>query len=187
VALAVAAQQLMGIGMAKIAAQEKVLTAYALRRLQTVPGLKLYGESDWRRVDERVGVIPFNLAGIPHALVAAILGYEGGIGVRNGCFCAHPYVVHLLGLTPQEQAFWQRATLAGDKSQMPGMVRISFAHTNSQSDVDRLVVMLKRIVHGEYEGLYRVDPRTGDYAPEGYTDRFADYFSLEKENNHHQE
>jgi cysteine desulfurase/selenocysteine lyase len=32
-------------------------------------------------------------------LVAAILGYEGGIGVRSGCFCAHPYVVHPLGLT----------------------------------------------------------------------------------------
>jgi selenocysteine lyase/cysteine desulfurase len=85
--------------MAKVATQEKVLTAYALRQLQTVPGLTLYGESNWRRVEEGVGVIPFNLTGIPHGLVAAILGCEGGIGVRNGCFCAHPYVVHLLGLT----------------------------------------------------------------------------------------
>lgn len=172
--------------METIAAHEKDLTAYALQQLQTVPGLKLYGESDWRRVDERVGVIPFNLAGIPHALVAAILGYEGGIGVRNGCFCAHPYVVHLLGLTPQEQAFWRWEALAGDKSSMPGMVRISFGRTNSRSDVDRLVAMLRRIVAGEYEGRYRVGPETGDYTPEGYTDRFAGYFSLENEDARHQ-
>jgi selenocysteine lyase/cysteine desulfurase len=29
--------------------------------------------------------------GIPHALVAALLSAEHGIGVRHGCFCAHPY------------------------------------------------------------------------------------------------
>lgn len=182
VALALAIQQLTSIGMAKLATQEQALTAYALRQLQTVPGLQIYGESDRRRAPERVGVIAFNLAGIPHGLVAAILGYEGGIGVRNGCFCAHPYVVHLLGLTAQEQAFWQRAALAGDRSHMPGMVRISFGHSNCPSDVDRLVAMLQRIVRGEYAGRYRVDPKTGDYAPLGYTDRFADYFSLENEN-----
>ena len=26
------------------------------------------------------------------------------IGVRNGCFCAHPYILHLLGLTPEQTA-----------------------------------------------------------------------------------
>ena len=30
------------------------------------------------------------LDGVPHGLVAAILSAEHGIGVRNGCFCAHP-------------------------------------------------------------------------------------------------
>jgi selenocysteine lyase/cysteine desulfurase len=181
VALAAAAQELMKIGMETIAAQEKRLTAYALRELQRVPGIKLYGEGDWRRVDERTGVIPFNVGNIPHGLVAAILGYEGGIGVRNGCFCAHPYVVHLLGLDAQEQAIWRQAILDGDKSQMPGMVRISLGHTNSQSDIDRLVAMLKRIACGEYEGRYRVERKSGNYAPEGYRDQFAGYFALGNE------
>ncbi len=181
VAMAVAAQELMAMGMDHIARQESELTAYALRQLQTVPGLTLYGERDWRRPHERTGVIPFNLAGIPHGLVAAILGYEGGIGVRNGCFCAHPYVVHLLGLTEQEQSFWRWEALAGDKSHMPGMVRISLGHTTTRSDIDRLVAMLRRIVRGDYEGRYRVDPKTGDYAPEGCKDRFVDHFSLSSE------
>lgn len=178
VAMAAAAQELMALGMDQVASQEQDLTGYALQQLQTVPGLILYGEHDWRRTQERTGVIPFNLDGIPHGLVAAILGYEDGIGVRNGCFCAHPYVVHLLGLSEQEQSFWRWEALAGDKSHMPGMVRISLGHTTTRSDIDRLVAMLRRIVRGEYEGRYQVDPKTGDYAPEGYADRFADYFAL---------
>ena len=36
--------------------------------------------------------------GVPHALVAARLSAEYGIGVRHGCFCAHPYLLRLLGL-----------------------------------------------------------------------------------------
>jgi Aminotransferase class-V len=66
------------------------LERHALERLRLVPGIRIYGEVHLSRNSDRVGVIPFNLDGVPHALVAAILGYEGGIGVRNGCFCAQP-------------------------------------------------------------------------------------------------
>jgi selenocysteine lyase/cysteine desulfurase len=45
-----------------------------------------------------LGVIPFNLEGRPVGLVAAVLGHESGIAVRSGCFCAQPYVSHLLGV-----------------------------------------------------------------------------------------
>ncbi len=177
VAMAAAAQHLMNIGMAQIAAQEETLTAYALQQLQTVPGLVFYGSSDWQRTDERVGVIPFNLTGIPHGLVAAILGYEGGIGVRNGCFCAHPYVVHLLNLSQMAQQRWQTEIRSGDKSAMPGMVRVSFGLHNTHDDVDWLVEMLHRIVRGDYAGNYQVD-RAGDYTPTGYVARWEDYFAF---------
>lgn len=178
VAMAVAAHTLMGIGMETVAAHEQDLTAYALQQLPTVPGLQLYGERDWTRTSERVGVIPFNLTGIPHALVAAILGYEGGIGVRSGCFCAHPYVVHLLGLDLHEQAEWRSKMLAGDKSQMPGMVRLSFGYQNTRADVDQLVTMLHRIRRGEYSGTYDVERSSGAYTPCGYSENFRDFFSL---------
>ena len=36
--------------------------------------------------------------GMHHALVAARLSAEFGIGVRHGCFCAHPYLIRLLGV-----------------------------------------------------------------------------------------
>ena len=40
---------------------------------------------------------PFTVDGVPHALVAARLAAEDAIGVRHGCFCAHPYLIRLLG------------------------------------------------------------------------------------------
>ncbi|MCB0106040.1 MAG: aminotransferase class V-fold PLP-dependent enzyme, partial [Caldilineaceae bacterium] len=178
VAMAAAAQLLMRRGMAEIAAQEMALTAYALEQLQQVPDLILYGDTAPANVADRVGVIPFNLKGIHHALVAAILGYEGGIGVRNGCFCAHPYVVHLLKLNPTEQQGWQQEILAGDKSRMPGMVRVSLGCLNTRADIDHLVAMLRRITCGEILGDYRVDRATGDYYPVNHDDGLHNYFAL---------
>jgi selenocysteine lyase/cysteine desulfurase len=179
VALAAAAQALMEIGMEKIAEHERSLLRYALTRLKEVPGIIIYGESEPERAaQEKVGVITFNLAGISHFLVAAILGYEGGIGVRNGCFCAHPYVVHLLNLDEEEEQNWQQRMLAGDKSQMPGMVRISFGCYNDHQDIDRVVSMLHRIAAGDYAGNYVVDRVTGEYTPANYAEPLANYFTL---------
>ena len=55
------------------------LTKYAYDQLKSIPGLTLYGPPPERY--PRVGVISFNLEGIPHGLVAAYLSFEAGIGV----------------------------------------------------------------------------------------------------------
>jgi len=174
VAMAVAAQTLMALGMDTLAEHERHLTAYALERLSALPGLTLYGESDPDKTSERVGVIPFNLADIPHSLVAAILGYEGGIGVRSGCFCAQPYVAHLLGL---EARAW-RERVANKPHPRPGMVRVSFGAYNTRSEIDGLVESLETILQGRCRGRYRFEPRRGDYLPVGYQDPMRSYFSL---------
>ncbi|NHZ72057.1 MAG: aminotransferase class V-fold PLP-dependent enzyme [Aquificales bacterium] len=179
VAMAAAIQVLMEVGMDTIAAHEEELITYALERLPEVPGIKIYGETDPANANQKVGVIPFNLEGISHFKLAAILGYEGGIGVRSGCFCAHPYVVHLLQLDEETAKTWQKQLLSGDKSEMPGMVRASFGCYNNKEDVDQLVTMLKRIAAGDYQGEYVVDRASGEYIPVGYEDPFADYFLLE--------
>ena len=182
VAMAVAARELMAVGMDAIAAHEENLIAYTLEQMRRVPGIRLYGETDPARAAEKVGVIPFNVAGVSHFLVAAILGYEGGIGVRSGCFCAHPYVVHLLQLDEAQSAHWRDQMLAGDKSDMPGMVRASFGCYNSTDDVDRLVEMLQRIARGDYRGDYVLDRRSGEYHPRDFEEPLADYFLLEPVN-----
>ncbi|MER2599604.1 MAG: aminotransferase class V-fold PLP-dependent enzyme [Caldilineales bacterium] len=178
VAMAAAAEALMTVGMDAVAAHEQALLAYALPRLQAVPGLRLYGETDPARLHEKVGVIPFNLTGLSHFLVAAILGHEGGIGVRSGCFCAHPYVVHLLDLDDASAGAWRDQLLGGDRSHMPGMVRASFGCYNTEADVDRLVEMLHRIVRRDYRGEYQLNPASGEYLPLNALQAEASYFSL---------
>lgn len=178
VAMAMVAQALMGYGMESVERHETALTAYALDRLRSLPEITIYGEAEPRRTQNRVGVISFNLGSAHHALVAAILGYEGGIGVRSGCFCAQPYVAGLLRDAETEAALWGRELMAGDKSGKPGMVRISFGAYNSFEDVDALVEMLRRITRNEYQGKYQPVRESDEYAPAGYRDSMADYFSL---------
>ncbi len=179
VAMAAAIQVLMAVGMEQIAAHEETLIRYTLERLGRVPGVKIYGETDPARAHTKVGAIPFNLEGVSHFLLAAILGYEGGIGVRSGCFCAHPYVVHLLQLDEGEAGSWRDQMLAGDKSNMPGMVRMSFGCYNNTDDVDRLVEMVERVARGDYAGEYELEASTGEYTPANYVDPLAQHFLLE--------
>lgn len=179
VAMAAAAAALMDVGMDVIAEHEARLVSHCLERLRQVPGAVVYGDRDPALAHTRVGAIPFNLEGVSHALLAAILGYEAGIGVRHGCFCAHPYVVHLLQLSEADAASWRGQVLTGDKSNMPGMVRVSFGCYNTTEEIDRLIDMLGRISRGQYQGRYRQLPGNGEYVPEGHPMRFDEYFSLD--------
>jgi selenocysteine lyase/cysteine desulfurase len=178
-AMAKAAQVLMDVGMERIAEHEAELTARCLRQLRDIPGVRLYGDADPDRARERVGVIPFNVEGVHHYKAAAILGYEGGVGVRSGCFCAHPYVVHLLQLPAAEHVAWKERVLRGDRSKMPGMLRASFGCYTNDEDVGRFVDMVQRTVRGDYEGDYQLDPGTGEYAPANYPEPLLQFFSLE--------
>jgi cysteine desulfurase/selenocysteine lyase len=178
VALAAAITQLEEIGMQTVAAHETELTAYALRQMIDLPGLRVYGDSDPARASQRLGVIPFNLEGIPHPKVAAVLGYEFAIGVRHGCFCAHPYILHLMEVTPDHAHQVRRSILHNDRRAVPGMVRMSFGLYNSTQDVDALVDALQHIRRGEYIGDYRQDTTSGEYHPTGWDVDYDSYFKF---------
>lgn len=177
VAMAAAARTLMDHGMETVAEHERVLTEYALRKLGEMDDVRVYGETDPARAAEKVGVIPFNLDGTDHSLLAAVAGFECGVGVRNGCFCAHPYVVELLALPEPEIGKWRERFLGGDKSGMPGMVRMSFGCYSTLEDVDRLLEALEMIRNREYVGDYRQVPETGEFLPAGYDDDFSGYWA----------
>lgn len=178
IALAVAIRELRAIGMDAVAQHEAELTAYALRRLREVPGLKILGDADPDHAAERVGAIPFILPAVSHFLVAAVLGYEFGIGVRNGCFCAHPYIMHLLGLTPEQTHHVRTDVATGHKARMPGLIRASFGLYNTFEDVDALADALGHIARGEYQGTYIQDEAHGDYLPAGWDGDYDRYFKL---------
>jgi cysteine desulfurase/selenocysteine lyase len=165
VALAAGIGVLSQVGMDAIAAHEKMLTRYALQQLNQLDGITVFGSSDPDRLDDRLGVIAFSVDGLPHGKVASILAYEGGIGVRDGCFCSHPYVIQLLQVSNTTYQSYKQRVLNRDRSDLPGMVRVSFGCYNTLDEVDALVKMLERIVERDYQGDYVVDKATGLYRP----------------------
>lgn len=178
IALAAAIYQLERVSMLALADHEAHLTTYALERFLEIPDQMVFGDSNPERSSERLGVIPFNLQGYSHFLVAAILGHEYGIGVRNGCFCAQPYILHLLGLNQEEANEVRDQIQAGDRSDMPGLVRISFGLYNSTNEIDELIESLFHILRGDYAGNYLQDPASGEYFPEGWDPEFDRFFSI---------
>jgi len=172
VALAEAITVLQAVGMDTIAQHEQALLAYAIPKMKSIAGVRIYGPTE--NFSNKVGVIPFTVESADHALVATVLSMEGGIGVRNGNFCAQPYMRKLLGVTPEEEKA-KRADRC-DNPKLPGMVRASFGCYNNEEDVDRLIETLGRIVKKEYRGVYTIDPITGMYVAKGYTMNAAQHF-----------
>jgi selenocysteine lyase/cysteine desulfurase len=173
-----AIEKLSAIGMHNVAAHEAELTEYALRRLKAIPDIQIFGDNLPSQAADRLGVIPFKVGNLSHFKVAAILGYEFGIGVRSGCFCAHPYILHLLGLSEDEARQVHLRMLAGDRSDMPGLIRASFGLYNTLEDVDALLEALAYIVKGEYQGNYVQDRASGEYKPTGWSPDFERHFSI---------
>jgi selenocysteine lyase/cysteine desulfurase len=164
VALAKALALLKAVGLQTIADHERTLLEYAVPRIERLPGVRLFGP----RTDlaNKVGVIPFTIEGMDHALVATIMSSEGGIGVRNGNFCAQPYMRRLLNVSSDEEKTLRAARC--DNPVLPGMARASFGCYNNEEDVDLFLEMLGRIVRREYRGIYSIDPLTGLYVAKGY-------------------
>lgn len=158
VALARATQMLTQIGLENIAAHERTLANYALKRLERIPGITVYGSR------HRIGVISFTVADMPPHLVSAVLGYEWGIGVSSGYFCAQPYVMSLLEVKPVHIQRNRSRILHGRRDMMPGMVRLSLGLYNTRQDIDNVASALSEIVSGNY-GDYSLDVQTGYFTP----------------------
>ncbi len=177
VALARAIKTLEQIGLNTIAEHEAALTRYALTKLKEVPNVTVYGEIEPSYATGRSGVIPFTVGNVPPHLVAAILGFEWGIGVRSGCFCAQPYVMSLLGIDRQTQYRIRYNLLHRRRDLMPGMVRISFGLYNTREEINVLIKALAAISEGKYGG-YAVDRANGSYTPIDDTEDLSAYFKI---------
>jgi cysteine desulfurase / selenocysteine lyase len=165
VALAAATTALAQVGHDRLRAHEGALTASLATRLGRIPGVAVHGPPvRGRGAVDRVGVVPFSVRDVDHHLVAAVLAAEHGIGVRSGCFCAHPYIAHLLGLGEADVRHWAERVSRGDRSGAPGLVRASLGGYSTSADADRLVTAVSAIAAGEVRGTYLVAP-DGTFAP----------------------
>ncbi|SDJ73488.1 cysteine desulfurase [Nocardioides sp. YR527] len=86
VGLGAALEYLMHVGMENVHAHEQAITAYALERLATVPGVTVLGPAD---AAKRGGAISFELDGVHPHDVAQVLDSKG-VAIRAGHHCAKP-------------------------------------------------------------------------------------------------
>jgi len=166
VAMAAAARFITGqLGWEWVVRHERELTSYAIERLNAIPGLTIYGPRDPSLSDDRLGVICFNLEGVDHRLISAILSHEYAIGTRTGCFCAHPYLTRLLGVSAERVHELEAELSCGNRQAMPGALRMSFGFYNSREDVDAIISALWDIHNRKWRGEYHQTPKSGEYAP----------------------
>lgn len=117
-ALAVAIGYLNGIGMNNIARHEQTITTYAMEKMQTIEGIKIYGTAN-----EKNAVIAFNVGNIHHLDLGTLLD-QLGIAIRTGHHCAQPLM---------------------QRYGVEGMARASFALYTSHKEIDTLVSGIKRV------------------------------------------
>lgn len=123
IGLGAAIDYLSSVGLENIREHEKNLLSYALPRMEELEGegiIEFYGV---RNVDERLGVLTFNVTGV-HAHDAAQVLDSEGIAVRSGHHCAMPLTKRL-------------GTVA--------TVRASFYLYNTQEEIGRLVEGIQRV------------------------------------------
>ena len=175
VALHAAIGALTAIGWPALIEHEQRIARSLRSGLASIPGVSLLGPG---LATETLPVATFTVEGVPHALVAARLAAEDAIGVRHGCFCAHPYLMRLLGLTREEVRRYREEVRRGDRSTMPGAVRASAGLGTGPGDIERLLGAVARIAGGGPPPVsYRQDRRTGDFHPRrdipGLTDQLG--------------
>jgi selenocysteine lyase/cysteine desulfurase len=165
IALHAAIDELDRVGMPAIEHHDHQLARALRSGLADIPGVTVLGPST-----PTLPIATFTIDHVHHALVAARLSAEHGIGVRHGCFCAHPYLMRLLHLTDDQVHEYRDAVLRGDRRQMPGAVRASATIATSTTDIERFLAAVATIADGTPSPVtYRQDEHTGDYWPDNTT------------------
>lgn len=164
IALHEAIDEFERIGWTRIQEHDTVIANRLRSGLAAIPGVTLLGPS---LTTETLPLATFTVDGLHHALVAARLSAEYGIGVRHGCFCAHPYLERLLAIPDEQVRAYREAVLRGDRRTMPGAVRASASIATTPADVDRLIEAVGAIAGGSAPAVtYRQDEHTGDFWPD---------------------
>src|SRR5712691_9970489 len=91
IGLGAAVDYLTDVGVRHVHEHELSLVAYLLPRLEEIPGVAIYGP---RTLDDRVGVVSFNVGGV-HPHDAATIFDREGVCVRAGHHCNQPLMARL--------------------------------------------------------------------------------------------
>ncbi|GGS75424.1 aminotransferase [Planobispora rosea] len=130
VALAAACDALTATGWTALVREEERLLARLRAGLDGIEGV--HQLSLWDHDHPRVGIVSFVVEGFTAREIAERLSGEYGIGVRDGKFCAHPFVRYLLGSKD-----------GGCDDVTASAVRASIGIGTTDEHVDRLITALK--------------------------------------------
>lgn len=115
----VALKWVESIGFDTIVAHEDALLAYAMKKLQEIPEVRVIGTAQ-----EKAGVISFVVKGIHPHDIGTLLDHEG-VAVRVGHHCAQPLMRRM---------------------KVPATARMSFGVYTTSEEIDRLIAGLKKII-----------------------------------------
>ncbi len=119
IGLGSAIDYLLSLGMENIRRRENELLSYATRRLGSVSGLKIYGNSD-----DKISIISFLLKDI-HMYDTGMVLDKLGIAVRTGTHCAQPVM---------------------DRFGIEGTVRASMCFYNTMEEIDKLGTGIEKVI-----------------------------------------
>jgi cysteine desulfurase/selenocysteine lyase len=122
IALMEAVKYLERVGMAEILKHEKLLAAYAVKRMQECSKITLQGPSD---LSSKCGIIPFTVEGLSSHDVALFCDTYG-IMIRSGFHCAQP--LHQV-------------------IKLQSSARASFYIYNTREEIARFIEVMKEIEH----------------------------------------
>ncbi|MDI6884237.1 MAG: cysteine desulfurase [Hadesarchaea archaeon] len=115
-----ACEYVMNIGIERIAERERKLTEQMLK-ISDIERVEIYGP---RHLEDRGGLISFNIEGLGHHDVASRLDELAKIAVRSGHHCAQPTMRHL---------------------GVEGTVRASVHYYNLEDEIEKFVSMVGQI------------------------------------------
>lgn len=119
IGLGVALDYVTSLGRTEIAERERTLLDYAVARLSSIDGLKIYGNSR-----NKISTISFLLKGI-HQYDAGMILDKMGIAVRTGTHCAEP-VMARFGIE--------------------GTIRASMCFYNTEKEIDHLGTGIEKVI-----------------------------------------
>jgi selenocysteine lyase/cysteine desulfurase len=142
------------IGADAILAHETDLARRALARLCQHPDISVLGPVDI----PRLAILSFNIRGLHHDLVSALLDHLFGIQNRAGCSCAGPYGHRLLGIDQSTSARLRRMVAQGIGGIKPGWVRVTVPFYANEDDFEFLMAAIEFVAdHGRvFAPLYRL-------------------------------
>lgn len=168
------------VGMDTVRAKEIGQIDFLWNGLKAIDGVSVYGPEPANV--PRTGTIAFNIKGFDHGLTAAALNDYHNIQVRNGCFCAHPYVRELLKRELWEMDLDPDALNAeADIERKRGMARASLGLYTTQSDLEKLLAAVRDLAgrRDEIVSLYEPVGSNG-YRHKNFAPPATDLFDPER-------